>query len=188
MVNRNEDLAICFANLKGQRAKDLLGTAKALSRLKTLPEYKTNSRLGRTLGVSGEIVRQFLSLLALPTEVQDFLRDGKLGLEHGRRLAQLQSKTRDSQLTVRVATEMVGMSAHDGRAMVEHLLGHPGMSAEEARQAIAQSKPIEKHTYAIVASLDANLFNELRGRAATRKVSVNDLVKSIVERWLGEND
>ena len=81
--DRNTALAVCFSNLKGSKNKDLLLTARALEYLKELPEFGSNQRVAEQVGVSGEIVRQFISLLDLPDSVQKFFQDRELGLEQG---------------------------------------------------------------------------------------------------------
>ena len=45
-LDKNEALAVCFRNLKGAKAKDLLLTARALKYLRGLPEFRSNRRLG----------------------------------------------------------------------------------------------------------------------------------------------
>ena len=82
-LDRAEALTICFRNLKGLKVKDLLLTAQALQYLKRQPEFGSNQRVGEAVGVSSEIVRQFIGLLDLPAYVQSYLARGRLGLGAG---------------------------------------------------------------------------------------------------------
>ena len=83
-------LVVCFQNLKGAKSKDLPAYRTSVcSTSKHSPSSDLTRVVGEAVGVSGEMVRQFLGLLELPIPVQDYLAQGTLGLEHGRRLGQL---------------------------------------------------------------------------------------------------
>ena len=138
-LDKNEALAICFRNLKGSKSKDLLMTARALKYLRGLPEFSSNKRVGDGVGVSGEIVRQFIALLDLPTPVQSHLEQRTLGLEHGRRLRQLQ-RTRPS-IVEEVAEAMVSMTAMEARDLVEYLIRTPNASVQDGLRALEAAKP-----------------------------------------------
>lgn len=185
-MSRDDDIALCFANLKGSKDKDLLGTAQALHRLKRLPEFESNTKLGATFGVSGEIIREFLALLELPADVQRYFSDGKLGLEQGRRLRQVQIARREPLLVRTVAEAMLGMNAHQSRHLVSYLLMHREATVSEAKKAIEDARTVTRKTFGIVASLSEEQFGQLKREATKRKQTVNDLVKHIVEVWLGK--
>ena len=181
-VDRDQALAICFANLKGPKDKDLLATARALQYLKALPEYGSNAKVGRALGVSGEIVREFLTLLTFPEGIQVLFEDGQLKLEHGRRLWQL--GRRRPELLKQVAEAMTDMSAMDARHFVEYILKHPELSVSEARMKLVESKTVTKREFHVIALLSEEQYKLLAEKARKRKVDVDVLVTSIVRRWL----
>ncbi len=183
-MSRNEDLAKAFANLKGAKRKDLIGTAEALSRLKE--HYRTNAALGRAVGVSGEIVREFLVLLNFPPEVQVLFRQNTLGLEHGRRLWQL--TRRRPEIPQDVANAMKGMTAHDARELVVYLLRHPEIEVETAKQHVLEAKTKIRREYHVIALLDESQFGKLEHQAKRRRISTDRLVTSIVEDWLTKGD
>ncbi len=184
-LDRNEALAICFRNLKGAKAKDLLSTAKALKYLRGFPEFRSNKRLGKEVGVSGEIVRQFIALLDLPTSVQSYLAQGTLGLEQGRRLWQL-SRTRPS-LVEDAAQAMGSMTAMETRDLVEYLIRTPGASVQEGLKALEAAKPSVSHEYHVDAILDERAYRLLKAQAREQRVRVNDLVSMIIARWVAED-
>lgn len=181
-MDRDQALAICFANLKGPKDKDLLATARALQYLKALPEYGSNAKVGRALGVSGEIVREFLTLLTFPEGIQVLFEDGQLKLEHGRRLWQL--GRRRPELLKQVAEAMTDMSAMDARHFVEYILKHPELSVSEARMKLVESKTVTKREFHVIALLSEEQYKLLAEKARKRKVDVDVLVTSIVRRWL----
>jgi hypothetical protein len=181
-LDKDTAFAIAFANLKGSKHKDLIGTARALEFLRSLPEYSSNARVGTAVGVSGEIVREFLGLLKLPSQIQDRFDAGELKLEHGRRLRQLQ--TRHPNLINDAAAAMNGLTAMDARDLVEQILQHPDRSVTESKRSVLDSKTRYQDEYHVVAILDADAFHALEKRARSKRKTVNELVTSILERWL----
>lgn len=184
-LDKREALAICFRNLKGAKAKDLLLTAKALKYLKGLPEFQANKRLGEEVGVSGEIVRQFISLLDLPSSIQTYFEQRILGLEQGRRLWQLH-QARPS-VVEDAARAMASMTAMEGRDLVEYLIRTPSASVQEALLVLEEAKPTVSHEYRVEAVLDESAYKALVAQARNRGAAVNDLVSAIVYCWLQES-
>ena len=180
----DRDLAIAFANLKGSKDKDLIKTAEALQRLKS--HYGSNAKVGEAVGVSGEVVRQFLALLKLPEEFREFFDKRLLGLEHGRRLWQIarqQPHTLDD-----AAKEIHGMTALDGRAFILYLLKHPELTAHEAKQRVLDSMTTVTREFHVIALLGEESFEKLRRHAKRLGKSVDQTVTSIVEDWLLSNE
>ena len=180
--DKNEAMAVCFRNLKGSKTKDLLLTARALRFLKESSEFRSNKSVGEAFGVSGEIVRQFLLLLDLPQAVQTLLEQGKLGLEQGRRLWQL-SRSRPS-IVAEAADVMCSMTAMDTRDLVEYLIRTPAASVQDGVKALDAAKPHISSEYHIDAILDEEAYRLLAAHARKKRVSVNDLVSTIVNSWL----
>ena len=183
-MGRDEDLAVAFANLKGSKDKDLIRTAEALQRLK--PYYGSNPKLGEAVGVSGEIVREFLSLLKLPEEIQEMFSRRQLRLEHGRRLWQLARK--QPAALRQVAAEMQGMTAHDARDFVLYLLKHPELTANEAKRRVLGAKTTMTREFHVIALLSEDSFQKLRRQARKLSMPVDEVVTSVVEEWLLANE
>ncbi len=185
-LDRNTALAICFGNLKGSKTKDLLRTAKALKYLKGLPEYGSNQRVGQQVGVSGEIVRQFTALLDLPSSVQQYIHTKELGLEHGRRLWQL-NRVRPS-IVEDAAVAMASMTAMESRDLTDYLKRNPSSSVREALDALEAAKPVTTEEHLVCALVSKSEYEALNVRAQKMRRSVNDLVTSITRLWLEENN
>lgn len=184
-MDRDEALAISFSNLKGSKKKNLLQTAKALQLLRSLPDYRSNADVGSAVGVSAEIVREFLLLLKFPDDIQALFADGRLKLEHGRRLAQL-SRQRP-ELLGDAADAMSGMTAMDARHLTDYLLHYPEVPVEIAKQVILDSKTKTEREYHVVAILSEEDYKKLSASARARKTSLDRLVTSIVKEWLIES-
>lgn len=181
-MSKAEDFAIAYANLKGPRDKDYIGTAKALQRLKSYPEYNTNEKLAKQLPVSGEMVRQFLSLLKLSEQIQRLFGPDGLKLEHGRRLWQLTRKRPELQSEVAVA--MADLNAHDSRDLVKYVLDHPTVPIDEATRSILESKTKVTREYHVIALLPESQYKSLARYARKQRVPVDVLVTSVVRDWL----
>ena len=181
-LSKTKALAICFRNLKGAKKKDLLSTARALKYLRNLPEYRSNRSVGEQVGVSAEIVRQFIALLDLPAPVRTNLRDGKLGLEQGKLLWQLHRR-RPSTIED-TANAMCAMTAMESRDLVEFLIRTPDASVDDALQILEEAKTKIIQDYYVVAMLDETSYESLSSRARKEGVSVNDLVTTVIAHWL----
>lgn len=175
-------LAICFANLKGSKQKDLLGTAKALEYLKRLPKYGSNNKVGQAVGVSGEIVREFLTLVKLPLELHPLFDNNQLGLEQGRRLWQL-IRSRP-QIAREAAETLKRLNALESRALIDYLRSHPHISVADAEEQITLSRPIIEREFHVIALLSEDDYSELRRRAHERRIPVDTLVTTVVRDWL----
>jgi len=182
-VDEDEALAICFANLKGHKDKNLIDTAKALQYLKGLPQYGSNQKVGEAVGVSAEVVREFLTLLSLPKTIQSLFEQRQLKrLEQSRRLWQL-ARHRPGLLE-ETAITISDLSAWDGRHVIDYIIRNPGASPSEARKKVIESKTIKEREYHVIAILSEEEYRKLAGQAHRQKVSVDVLVSSIVHNWL----
>lgn len=181
-MDEQEALAICFANLKGSRDKELLKTAEALRFLKGLPPYRSNRTLGHAVGVSGEIVREFLSLLDLPLEVRELLHANRLGLEQGRRLVQL-SRSRPRDIT-EAGRAMVDLTATDSRYLAEQLIKYADVGVSEAREKILGGKTVTRREFHVIARLDETDYRVLKAKAEQEGQPVDEVVTKIVQDWL----
>lgn len=182
-MDKEKALAICFANLKGYKDKDLVGTAEALRYLKNLPEYRTNKKVGQAVGVSGEIVREFLAVFKLPEPIQSLFRQRQLRrLEQVRRLWQLARK--EPNLLEDATQAISTLSALDGRHLIDLVLRYPKIPVEEARRAVLESKTVREHEFHIIAILKEAEYKQLTAESRRRKIAIDVLVTNIVTGWL----
>lgn len=181
-MQEDKDFAMAFANLKGPKDKDLMGTARALQRLKGMPAYNTNAKLGKVLDVSAEIIREFLTLLDLPEETHALFETYQLRLEHGRRLWQLR-RTRP-ELVDEASQAMVGLTVMDSRDLVEYILNHAETTVEEAKQTVLASKTIIEREIHVVAILEEVNYLALAKVARDRRIPIDELVTEIVNSWV----
>lgn len=185
-MDKDEALSICFANLKGSKDKDLLATAHALQFLKDLPEYGSNEKVGAAVGVSREIVREFVGLLRLPKQVWPFFADKKLGLDQGRRLGQVHK--RRPKAVMETAQALIKLNEADSRALVEYIMNRPELSVAEAKRTVLDARTVTEREYHVIALLNEEQYRVLKRKAVARKVPVDQLVTAIVADWLRGRD
>lgn len=181
-MDKEQALAICFTNLKGSKDKDLLRTAQALQFLWSLPEYRSNEKVGAAVGVTGEIVREFLTLVKLPKYVQALFEQRKLTkLEQARSLWQL-ARTRPDLLeeTVKAVT---GMLSWDARHLVNYIMRNPNSTVTEAKERILSAKTKIQREYHVIAILSEDEYKKLSVQAGRKKIPVDVLVTNIVKDW-----
>ena len=183
-LNRDEAVAIGLTWLKGPRNKPYLEVARALDYLRKLPEFQTNRDLGRFFGVSGEIVREFLSLLTLPDNIQRMVEEHKLRLDQGTKLASLFG--RNPLKAGETADVLAGVPAEDARHIIDYVLRNPSKSASEAKRQVFDSKTRIEDEFHVVAVVTSDEFRRVRAHAQRRGISPSGLVGDIVRRWLQE--
>ena len=184
-----EDIATCIANLKGPRDKKLMDAARALNRLRSHREFRTNPAVAKLVGVSAEIVREFLVLLNFPEDIQHRFDAGTLGLEQGRRLWQYARSIRtDDEIewgrVHRVADVMETMTALDSRELVKYLRHHPDTHPEEVKSRILGSATEIRPRFHVVAELTQDDYGQLREEAQERSASLDGLITEVVIQWL----
>ena len=182
MPDRDSDIALAFANLKGSKHKDLLATAEALARLKQHPDSNTNAKLGEALNISAEMISEFIGLLSLPHALRPLFNSRKLGLENGRRLRQLM-KVRPEVVEV-VASVMRNFTAIESRYLVEDLIRHPEITVGQAAARLADSRVKRSREYRVLAVLTEDEYEPLRREARRLGRDVNSLVTDIVKEWV----
>ena len=182
-MDENDALAIAISNLKGAKTKALIPTAQALRTLRN--QCSSNAEVGKKVGVSREIVREFLSLLELPEEVQELLTEKRLSLEHGRKLAQL--NRRQPELVPVVAKASTDLHAHEVRELVELVLREPDVPVNESLARLQASRSVHTREYHVVAILGEEEFRTLERAARRLKLAPDELTSKIVREWLAEN-
>lgn len=187
-ADRDKDWAIIWRNLKGPRDKDVLATAEALERRSQDPrEPRTREAFAKKANVSKEMVRQFRSLLKLPSGVRELFRSGALrGVEKGHKLHQLQLH-RSDEVVVAAAHAMTGLDAHRSRALVDYLLKHPRADVATAVEVVELDRTKIEKVFNVVAELDEAAYRTLASAARARRTTTVDLVGQIVRTWLEDD-
>lgn len=181
-MTREEALAICSANLKGSHDKDLLGTARALSFLSSHPERLSSGEVGKLVGVTGSMVRQFLGLLRLPEAIQRMIEAKQLDLDRAVNLGRLRKRPVELQLAA--AEAVVGITAKRARLFVSELRANPHLSLPEAMERAAAKEMATEPRVRLEVMLPKEQHHRLEEQAQRRGMQVAALATEVLGRWL----
>jgi len=176
-LDEQRALAIVFANTKRKkRTEDLVTIAEAFDHLVKL--YGSRRAAARKVGLSAEMVREFLKILSLSAEVKQLVRTRKIDrLDVAYKISILPN--REEQ--IKAARQSVGLSTDDVRD-VKRLMSSAGMSAEESKKKVLESRLRGLHLF--VMDFDDEQYKQLMSQAREERMDPAELVKQVVSRWL----
>lgn len=172
-------LAILFANTKRKkRTADLVSVAEACQYLAEL--YESKKAVAERVGLSAEMVREFLAILHLPTEVKDMIRSRQIDrLDVAYRIAQLN----DADKQLQMAKEVRDVKTEDVRD-IARLTRRTGLPAEEAKRRVLESKIKGLHVFII--DFDDMEYRKITDYARAKRMNPAQLVQKAVLDWLGQ--
>ncbi len=130
-------------NVQRQDLNDM-EQARAFARLRAhivetrgkAPDGELDDAVGQTVGLTGRTVRRYLSLLELPDEVQQLIRQGELNVTQAQHLRRIQNPRTQIELARAAAEE--GMSAAEVGRLAAYFVANPNLTLETALQALEQ--------------------------------------------------
>lgn len=181
-MNEEHALAIIFANTKRhKRVVDLITLAKCFEFLKNI--YGNQEAIAKRTDLSREMVREFLQILNLPTYVQEIIKTRKIdGIDTAYRL----SKIKDDGVLRAIVDRISNLQAHDVRDIISTVEENAGISVDSATQVVLKTKPKNLHVF-IIDFTEQN-YKKLVMIAKNQGCSPADLMKKIVDNWLGNVD
>ena len=175
-------LAIIFANTRRKpqnRKEDILTIAKCFDYLVEL--YKSKKAVTEKVDLSDEMIRQFLTTLKLPTEIQNMIAQRKIdSVDAVRNLATI----RDKEKQIETAKLYASLQSKDARD-INRIIKGDKISTKEAKKIIDKAKP--KGLNIFVMDFDDDTYKTIMKEASSRKIKPAELVKKIVTDWLDEN-
>jgi hypothetical protein len=171
-------LAIVFANTKRKkRTEDLVTVAEAFDRLVRL--YRSQRAVANKVGLSTEMVREFLKILSLPAEVKRLVRTRKIDrLDVAYKISVLPNPEEQ----IKAARQSTGLLTDDLRD-VKRLMSSAGMSAEESKKKVLESRLRGLHVF--VMDFDDEEYKQLVSHARCMRMNAAEMVKHVVIEWLG---
>ncbi len=180
----NKVLAELFLELKGRRAKrrDWITIAKDVKSL--IDQHGSYQIAAQKVGVSRELIREIVSVLKLPTQVQSYVSRGEILLDAAQRLNTIQG----SEHQVRVARLIAGLPSHDARQVIQYAKRFPNADLDEYKERVASSKARTELIDVIVLPLQHDVFKTLSRIASQRGLSVRRLVQQIVSDFMAKSE
>lgn len=181
-MDRETAEVILLSNLKGTKRKPstLLEIAEACRTL--IREHRTVRQVAEAFGVSVQQIVEFNRLLDLPPEVQDLFRSDHTGVSKWYEL----SKMADSKRQIEAASYVKKLGVHDTRGIVDYARRYPDTPVETAVQRVSESKKTIKKVHVMVVAFDEATFIQLKNEAIKQKVSIEDLVSTLVKQELNQ--
>ena len=177
ILDEETALSILFANTKRKkRNEDLITLAKSCEYLTKL--YGSQKAVAERVGLSTEMIREFLTALKLPGEVQKLISDRKIdSIDIVREISVLQ----DPSKQVAAAKTFADSLSKDVRD-IKRLIKDTSLSVAEAKKAVLESKPKGLHIFMM--DFDDETYRSVIKQAKNMKVKPAELVKEIVVEWL----
>jgi hypothetical protein len=168
--------AILLATFKGSKQKptDLLTIAKAV-RFK-IGQLKSIYQVAEAFGVSHQQVREFNSLLDLPSDVQRLLTEHHTGVSKWYELSKIPDPRRQSEL----AKWIIDLGFNDTRAVVDFIRRHPEDSVEGSVRRVLESKTVKEDIHIIVVPLNQDAYKNLRKQSEKQSMSVENLAAKFI--------
>jgi hypothetical protein len=166
-----------FRDLKGAKIKsdDWITIALKCKRLVELEG--PYSKVAEKLGVTSELLRSILTLLQLPNEVQQLIRNRKILYDAARRLTALEPKR-----ATEVARIVAGLPSHKQREVINYAKRFPKSGLQNYTKRVTKQERVEK-IYVAILPLKSDLHESLLSEAHRRKFSLEKLILEILQSW-----
>jgi ParB family chromosome partitioning protein len=170
-------LAIVFANTKRKkRREDLLTVAHAFDYLVKL--YGSQKAVAEKVGLSTEMVREFLGVLKLPEEIRRLISERKIDkIDIVREILSL----KESSKQIMAAEAFINSLSKDVRD-IKRVIKNANLPVEDAKKVIIDTKPKGLHIF--IMDFDDETYQEILKQSKVLKIKPAELVKGIVTEWL----
>jgi len=172
-------LAILYENThKKKRDLDIVSIARATEFLLNL--YGSQREVAEKVGLSSEMIRQFLSVLKLPIEIQHMVAEREIdSIDMVKELSSI--RDRGKQL---IAARM--LSKYDSKDIrdIKRLINIENKSVEESIEIILGAKPKNRHIF--VLDFDDATLKKIREASKSAKKRPADLARDIIVNHVDE--
>jgi len=142
--------------------------------------YGSRKAAATKVGLSAEMVREFLKILRLPPKVKRLVRTRKIDrLDVAYKISMLPN----GEEQIKAATQSDDLSTDDVRD-VRRLMSSASISAQESKRKILESRLKGLHVF--VMDFDDDEYNQIISQARREKLAPAELVKQVVLKWLGQ--
>jgi hypothetical protein len=179
-LDENTALAIIFSNIRRKkRNEDIITIAESFKYLEDL--YGSKNAVADKVGLSAEMVRQFLTALKLPKEVQKLIRERKIdSVDKVKEIYSLKEESKQ----IKAAKELASSKTKDFRD-IKRLAKVGDFSINEAMEILSKTKPKGMHFF--IMDFDDETYDSLLKNAKAVNSTPAELVKEIVTEWLKNN-
>jgi hypothetical protein len=176
-LDENTALAILFSNIRRKkRNTDLITIARACKYLTDL--YGSQKAVAEKIGLSTEMIREFLTTLKLPVEIKKLISERKIdSVDVVREI----SAIREPSKQIIAAHAFANSPSKDVRD-IKRLIKDANFSIEDAKKTVLNAKPKGLHIF--VVDFDEDIYQAITRQAKAMKIRPPELVREIVKDWL----
>lgn len=170
-------LSVLFANTKRKkRSVDLLTIAKSCEYLVNL--YGSKRAVAEKVGLSTEMIREFLTILKLPKEIQKLVSERKVdSIDVVKEISALKEPSKQ----IEVAEAFINSPSKDARD-IKRLVKNTDISINDAKKIILDTKPKGLHIF--IMDFDDEMYKTIVKQAKLQRIKPAELVRAIVAEWL----
>src|SRR2546425_75555 len=174
-------VADLILDLKGAKDKRENWIEIAKKCRKAANHFGSTKNAAQKLGVSYSLLRSIISLLKLPAEVQQLIKEKRILYDAAQRLLTLP----DSKQQIEVAKAIVGLPSHKQREIIQYAKGHPTDRLPKIIERVrTRPKQDTERIHVAVVPLREETYRSLSPQAASRKISVEKLILDIIHEWV----
>lgn len=179
-MDEDELLASLYLNLKGSKKKreNWIEIAHQCKQLRV--HYGSAHITAEKLGVSDELVRAILTLLTLPEEVQQRIKNNQILFDAGQRIARIKNK----ETQIKVAEAIIGLKSHDQRQVIQYAKGYPHASLDDFIERLVDSKDKIEKLILLILPLQEDTYAILKIMGAKEKSSPEKLILRLIDQWI----
>ena len=187
MINENQKLANLFLNLKGNKKKRDNWIQIATICKDVLDKSKDRKEAAKKMGVSTELIRSIVSLLDLPSEIQEMIKNNEILLDAAQRINTIKDKNKDKERKrrIEVAKAISGLASHDQREIIRFAKKFPTSNLKDYKKRVTTKRETKELHVAVIA-LENEQYEKLEKISKKKKTSLEKLLLEIIDQWLGE--
>lgn len=178
-LTNEEDWAILFANLKGNKKEKIdnwITISEACQRLVKKHDKKT---VATKVGISEEMIREILTVFKLTSDNKKLIKERKLdSIDKIKMLAQL----KDEELQNKAGELLLDVTAHEARDILDCVKKYPNLSIEEYKNKVLESRLKIEELILTVVPFDKELFEELKKNSIKQKLSLEENIIRIIRK------
>ena len=170
-------LAIVFGNTRRKKRKEnIVAIARAFEWL--VKQYGSQKAVAEKVGLSAEMIRQFLTVLKLPIEVQKLFLTREIdSVDVAKELARL----KDPRKQIALARKIANVPSKDARDIKRVVVAEKVLVKDAVRVVLKEK---EKKLHLFMLDLDDETYKRLRKEAKVLKKEPAELVREVVINWL----
>lgn len=172
-------LAIIFGNTKRKKRKEnLITIAKAFQYL--VKVYGSQQAVAQKVGLSAEMIRQFLTVLKLEPKVQELFLTRQIdSVDTAKELVRL--KERDKQIAL--AQKIANLTSKDARD-IKRAVAVDNIRVRDAVRVVLKEKRKRLHLFML--DLEDDVYRGIRKKAKALKTTPAELMKDVIKKWLAD--